>query len=258
MTQQNEPPYRMDPEAVRKQARLHAQWEWSMMPPQGCDIPLWREYVKAYNEEKNKISPTPAAKMAENVVDLMVQCMPISLEKADPASLLSTAEVIISALAKEESRPADTIRLDALAAESWDLRSFNMPTGGDDADIGWRVIGHYMAEPKERIMGEAFTDNPRAAIDDALLRSAPQGRVPCPPLNENHDEAMHWITNHCMALRRDNGDMDYSLGAMIAAYEAGKAAAACESPNVGESIASPPQGHQLFPAAPSGTQQENS
>ncbi|PTR08652.1 MULTISPECIES: hypothetical protein [unclassified Novosphingobium] len=52
-------------------------------------------------------------------------------------------------------------------------------------------------------------------------------REPPPPIPElfDHDEAVEWITANCMAIRRDNGDMDYSLGAMIKAYEAGKAAA---------------------------------
>lgn len=65
---------------------------------------------------------------------------------------------------------ADTRRIDALRDESWDLRCFSMPTGGDDADIGWRVIGHWQAKPHEREVGVAYTDDPRAAIDDALAR----------------------------------------------------------------------------------------
>jgi hypothetical protein len=44
-----------------------------------------------------------------------------------------------------------------------------------------------------------------------------------------HDEAVEWITANCMAIRRDNGALDYSLGAMIKAYEAGKRAASIES-----------------------------
>lgn len=71
---------------------------------------------------------------------------------------------------------ADKARLDALMNESWDLRCFSMPTaGGDDADIGWRVIGHYMAEPCERVMGEVYVDDPRAAIDAALGREKDDG-----------------------------------------------------------------------------------
>lgn len=52
-------------------------------------------------------------------------------------------------------------------------------------------------------------------------------RHPLPNLfSDEHAEAVDWITANCIAVRRDNGDMDYSLGAMIAAYEAGKASQA--------------------------------
>jgi hypothetical protein len=61
----------------------------------------------------------------------------------------------------------------------------------------------------------------------SLANSTPQPtetRMPCPDLlDRSHSEAVDWITANCTAIRRDNGDMDYSLGAMIAAYEAGKA-----------------------------------
>jgi hypothetical protein len=58
-------------------------------------------------------------------------------------------------------------------------------------------------------------------------------RMPCPDLTDlSHDEAWEWITANCTAIRRDNGDMDYSLGAMIAAYEAGKAAAGTETQRI--------------------------
>lgn len=58
--------------------------------------------------------------------------------------------------------------LDALQLQSWDLRCFDIPTGGDDADIGWRIIGHWQAKPHERTVAEVFSDNPRAAIRAAL------------------------------------------------------------------------------------------
>lgn len=61
----------------------------------------------------------------------------------------------------------DSERLDLLRDNSWDLRCFEIPTGGGDADVGWRVIGHWQAKPNERTVGEAFQDDPRAAIDDA-------------------------------------------------------------------------------------------
>lgn len=52
-----------------------------------------------------------------------------------------------------------------LESNSWDLRCVNIPTGGDDYDIGWRVIEHHMAEPCERIIGYGTT--PLEALKDA-------------------------------------------------------------------------------------------
>lgn len=67
----------------------------------------------------------------------------------------------------EEARE-DAKLFDALRDESWDLRCFDVPTGGDDADIGWRVIGHWQAAPHERTVAEIYHDDPRAAIRAAL------------------------------------------------------------------------------------------
>lgn len=58
--------------------------------------------------------------------------------------------------------------LKALRDQSWDLRCFNIPTGGDDYDIGWRVIGHWLVEPRERTIAEVFSDDPDEAIRQAL------------------------------------------------------------------------------------------
>jgi len=70
----------------------------------------------------------------------------------------------------------DTARLNAIAREYWDVRSFTMPTpGGDDDDVGWRVIGHHIAPPHERDVSVVYTDDPRAAIDAALRESAKGG-----------------------------------------------------------------------------------
>lgn len=63
--------------------------------------------------------------------------------------------------------PSDKDMLDFLTQESLDLRCHDAPTGGGDADVMWRVIGHYMAAPKERQIGRTEA-NPRAAIASAM------------------------------------------------------------------------------------------
>jgi hypothetical protein len=62
----------------------------------------------------------------------------------------------------------DKARLDYLQNEYRDLRCFPVPTGGDDADIGWRLVGHWQAEPQERTVAEVFHDNLRDAIDQGI------------------------------------------------------------------------------------------
>lgn len=67
-------------------------------------------------------------------------------------------------------KTTDTALLDFLRDESLDLRCFDMPTGGDDADIGWRTVQHHMGEPRERVASEVYHDDPRAAIIAAMER----------------------------------------------------------------------------------------
>lgn len=68
----------------------------------------------------------------------------------------------------------DTRLLNALRDECWDLRCFDVPTGGDDADVAWRVVGHWMAKPHERVIAEGFNHDPRVAIRAALAKSEGQ------------------------------------------------------------------------------------
>lgn len=73
----------------------------------------------------------------------------------------------------EEAPYDDRKLLDAIQHESWDLRCFNIPTGGDGCDIGWSVIGHWQAEPHERVVAEIYHDDPRAAIRAAIDKLKP-------------------------------------------------------------------------------------
>ena len=86
----------------------------------------------------------------------------------DPFSLVYLAAKLAKAEAENKQLRADTKLLDAIQHESWDLRCFNIPTGGDDCDIGWSVIGHWQAEPHERVVAEIYHDDPRAAIRAAI------------------------------------------------------------------------------------------
>lgn len=60
----------------------------------------------------------------------------------------------------------DSERLGIVDSNSWTIECYDIPTGGDDTDIGWRVIEYYMAKPNEREIGSGKT--PREAIDAAI------------------------------------------------------------------------------------------
>ena len=67
----------------------------------------------------------------------------------------------------------DTELLDSLGNASWNLECFDMPTGGDDSDIGWRVVEHHMEAPHKRTVAEVYEDSPRKAIRAAMQTLAP-------------------------------------------------------------------------------------
>lgn len=83
-------------------------------------------------------------------------------------SITDEAATALAAQAEEIERlRADKERLDFLESECLDLRCFDEPTGGDDVDIVWRVIQHFQAEPRERVVSDVYNDDPRKAIDEA-------------------------------------------------------------------------------------------
>lgn len=79
------------------------------------------------------------------------------------------AEVLAgNAIPPQPQDAEDAARLDSLLDRSWKLEPFEIPApGGDDADVGWRVIEFHQTKPYERVVAEVYTDDPRAAIDAA-------------------------------------------------------------------------------------------
>lgn len=55
-----------------------------------------------------------------------------------------------------------------LENRSCDLRCRNVPTGGDDYDVEWFVVEHYMEQPQEREIGSGR--NVMMALMDAFCR----------------------------------------------------------------------------------------
>ena len=79
---------------------------------------------------------------------------------------------IVSSSELEELR-RDRNRLNALESCCWDVRFESHSNGmGGDYSIGIEIVGHYMGKPCERVLGENYNENLRAAIDQALTAEA--------------------------------------------------------------------------------------
>jgi hypothetical protein len=75
--------------------------------------------------------------------------------------------------AELEALRKDKVRIDSLESGCWDVRFIDCPTpGGDDGSINIEIIGRYMGKPWERVLGENYNENLRAAIDQACRAEA--------------------------------------------------------------------------------------
>ncbi|VVO86539.1 hypothetical protein [Pseudomonas fluorescens] len=80
----------------------------------------------------------------------------------------------------------DKTRLDALESNCWDVRFDSSPNGdAGDSSINIEIVGHWMDKPTERVIGEDYSENLRAAIDQAMTALAyPPARPEYPELDE--------------------------------------------------------------------------
>jgi hypothetical protein len=77
----------------------------------------------------------------------------------------------------------DSQLLSAIENECWDVRFTDSPNGdAGDASINIEIVGHFMAEPRERIVGENYSGNLRAALEQAMTADA------YPPARPIYDE----------------------------------------------------------------------
>jgi len=83
-------------------------------------------------------------------------------------ALQSQAERIKELEAKMVPLEKDAARLDWIQSEYIQVDTFAMPTGGDDADVGWTLKQWHCGERVPRLIHEHFKDDLRAAIDAAM------------------------------------------------------------------------------------------
>lgn len=89
-----------------------------------------------------------------------------------------------------EMREADIARwkrdselLSAIQDECWDVRFTSTPNAdAGDYNINIEIVGHFMAEPQERVVGENYNENLRAALEQAMTAGA------YPPARPVYDE----------------------------------------------------------------------
>lgn len=78
-----------------------------------------------------------------------------------------------SALNDAESLRKDKDRLDALEANFWDVRHTSTQVGMEgDTSQSIEIVGSWMDAPRERVIGENYNENLRAAIDQAMTADA--------------------------------------------------------------------------------------
>lgn len=77
----------------------------------------------------------------------------------------------------------DKDRLDAIEGNCWDVRYDSSPNAdAGDSSISIEIIGHYQGKPHVRVLGENYTENLRAAIDQDMTAEA------YPPERPEYDE----------------------------------------------------------------------
>ncbi|MDD1966133.1 septum formation initiator family protein [Pseudomonas putida] len=100
----------------------------------------------------------------------------------------------------------DKARLDSLEANYWDVRHHSTPiadTGDHSTSV--EIIGHWMGTPHERVIGENYNENLRAAIDQAMTADAyPPARPEYPELDAALAEE-DWHMNPCKQGHHDVG-----------------------------------------------------
>lgn len=99
-------------------------------------------------------------------------------------SLLIDLVPAIDALRDQvEALRKDKDLLDAIEVNCWDVRFSSSPNAdAGDSSISIEIIGHYMAEPHERVVGENYHENLRAALCQAMTADD------YPPARPEYDE----------------------------------------------------------------------
>lgn len=91
----------------------------------------------------------------------------------------------------------DKDRIDALEANGWDIRNSSSPIADTgDYSNAIEIVGRWMDTPHERVIGENYSENLRAALDQAMSADA------YPPARPEYDFCEGALRNGNRARRR--------------------------------------------------------
>jgi hypothetical protein len=144
----------------------------------------WPEYEPAWQMIERRMDGQPPVTAAEEL-DAVLHWRDkhaIAIKERDALQLrLNAADQRIDELERDKAR------LDALESNCWDVRYDSSPNGdAGDSSISIEIVGHWMDKPTERVIGEDYSENLRAAIDQAMTAPAyPPARPEYPELDEN-------------------------------------------------------------------------
>ncbi len=99
---------------------------------------------------------------------------------SDYDALLAERDALIASSAKWKR---DSELLNAIETECWDVRFLSTPNAdAGDSSISIEIVGHFMAAPCERVVGENHNENLRAALEQAMTAEA------YPPARPEYDD----------------------------------------------------------------------
>jgi hypothetical protein len=139
-----------------------------------------------------------------------IERLPVGTELVDIAHVIRlTAERdalqqrLNAADQRNDELARDKARLDALESNFWDVRFDSSPNGdAGNSTVSIEIVGHWMDKPFERVIGENYSENLRAAIDQAMTAPAfPPERPEYPEPTSDDD----WHMNPCKQGHRDVG-----------------------------------------------------
>ena len=100
------------------------------------------------------------------------------MREASPPSTVGVEDEAVVARWRRDSE-----LLSAIQDECWDVRFTSTPNAdAGDYTVNIEIVGHFMAAPQERVVGENYNEDLRAALEQAMTAE------PYPPARPVYDD----------------------------------------------------------------------